>query len=332
MRRIADMLNKIKVIIPIAGVGKRLRPHTFSMPKPLIPVAGKPMVAHVLDSLTGINPDEVIFITGHMGSKLIEYIKENYDFNSTFVHQEDLLGLGFAVHLGLQKIDSGPVLVILGDTIVRTDLVDFVSSGTNCIGVKEVDDPKRFGIAVIENGRIVAMEEKPAYPKSNLAIIGLYYFTDSVQLKGYLDKIIRLDKRTRGEIQLTDAMELMINDSHVFKPYIVDGWYDCGKQETLLDTNRRLLLELDMQGNHADAEIIPPVYISPSAQIENSVIGPNVSISDNVTITGSSIKNSIIFEHAIIETCQLEDSLIGTNAVIRGIKGRLNIGHSAEVG
>ncbi len=326
------MSRNYKAVIPVAGIGTRLRPHTYSMPKPLIPVAGRPMLAHILDPLEKQNPDEVIFVVGHLKEQLIEFVKQNYSFKSTFITQTDLLGLGFAVHLAIKDIDDSEVLVILGDTITKLDLGEFIGQGGNILGVKKVNDPSRFGIAVLKNKRISELEEKPENPRSDLAIIGLYYFQSSDSLKKNLEKLIQLDKRTRGEIQLTDAMEFMIQDGIDFKPFIVDGWYDCGKKETLLDTNQKLLPDEANVKDYNGSTIIPPVFIAPDAEIKNSVIGPYVSISENARIDGAVIKNSIIFENARVEKSVLNESLIGCNAVVKGYTGSLNIGDTSFTG
>ncbi|MBN2225995.1 MAG: NTP transferase domain-containing protein [candidate division Zixibacteria bacterium] len=326
------MGEKLKIVVPLAGAGTRLRPHTFSLPKSLIPVAGKTMLEHVLDPLIELDPDEVCIIVGHLGDQIVEFVNRHYDFNATFVEQKELLGLGYAIHLALHEIDRSPLLVVLGDTIARTDFPQFIKGGHNVIGLQQVKDPRRFGVAVVDDNRIVALEEKPQHPKSNLALIGLYYFEDSKSLHDQLNKVIELDKRTDDEIQLTDALELMIRAGETFVPYEVDDWYDCGKVETLLHTNRRLLDDLAINHDYPGSVIIPPVYIDPTAQIENSVIGPYVSISPHARIFQSIIKNSIIFTNATVEQAVLEASLIGENALVRSKFRSLNIGESSGSG
>ena len=237
------MPNDLKIIIPAAGIGKRLQPHTLTTPKPLIPVAGKPMLAHILDPLVELDPAEVVLVIGHLGEQIVDYVEKNYSFKATFVEQENLLGLGYAVNVALQTINPGPVLIILSDTIAKIDLKKFIVSGQNAIGLKEVTDPRRFGIAITENNSIIEFEEKPSDPRSNLAIIGLYYINDSKILNQHAEKIIALDKRTSGEIQLTDILDSMLSNGNDFTPYVVENWYDCGKVETILETNRLLLNE-----------------------------------------------------------------------------------------
>ena len=326
------MKKKLKIIVPVAGVGSRLQPHTFTLPKPLISVAGKPILAHIVDPLLELEPEEIIFVVGHLGDQIIDYVKSNCDVKATFIEQTDLLGLGFAIHLALHDISGGPLLVVLGDTIAKTDFKAFVGAGENVIGLKKVDDPRRFGVAVVENNRIIALEEKPKHPKSDLAVIGLYYFEESSNLKSHLEKVISLGKMTGGEVQLTDAMEFMIRDGHNLRPFLVDGWHDCGKRETLLETNRALLYESSEVNNYPGSILIPPVHISKSATVEESIIGPYVTISAEARVCRSIIRDSIVSEKASVDNCHLELSLIGVGAVVNGTSSRLNIGDSSEVG
>jgi len=324
------MNNNLKIIIPAAGIGKRLRPHTLTTPKPLLPVAGKPMLAHILDPLLVLNPVEVVFVIGHLGGQLTDYVKNSYNFKSTFIEQKELLGLGYAVNLALQQLSSGPTLIILSDTIARLNYEKFISSGDNVIGLKEVDDPRRFGIAITNNNKITEFEEKPKNPRSNFALIGLYYFKDSAILKNYTQANVEMNNRTSGEIQLTDSLELMVRDGFSFNPFIVDGWYDCGKVETILETNRYLLKETKNKPEIPGNKIIPPVSISSTAQVNNSTIGPNVTISTNTRVINSQISDSIICENALVEDCKLDKSLIGINSSIKGLSGSFNIGESIE--
>ncbi|MDH4155942.1 MAG: sugar phosphate nucleotidyltransferase, partial [candidate division Zixibacteria bacterium] len=301
----------MKVIIPVAGVGDRLKPHTYSQPKPLLHVAGKPMLAYILDPLLKLNPDEVIFVIGFKGDQIRSYVEKNYDFKATFVEQDQLLGLGYAIKIALDRVDSDAVLIILGDTIVECDLDKFISSGDNVLGLREVSDPRRFGIAEMKNGCVVGMEEKPARPKGNMALIGLYYIKESANLRRALEKVVESGKLTRGEIQLTDALQTMIREGTKFVSHEVQGWYDCGKKETLLETNRHLLKGRSTPAALEGSVLVPPVYVAPTAQIVNSVIGPNVSISDETVIKDCIIRNSIIGYGACLENVIIEDSLLG---------------------
>ncbi len=290
------------------------------------------MLAHVLDPLVELEPEEVCIVFGHMGEQIKEYVDSTYDFKTTFVEQKELLGLGYAVHLALHAIDPGPILICLGDTIARTDFLSFVQAGENVIGLQKVADPRRFGVAVVEEKRVVAFEEKPQHPRSDLAIIGLYYFNDASVLHKHLNRLVELDKRTDGEIQLTDALDYMIRAGEKFTPYEVNGWYDCGNVEMVLQTNRQLLKDCTTYRDYPGSVIIPPVYIAPSASIEESVVGPYVSISDGAVIVRSIIRDSIIFREASVRQSALEFSLIGERAVVKGAFRRLNIGESSGFG
>ncbi len=322
----------MKVIIPAAGIGSRLRPHTHTIPKALLHVAGKPILGHILDSIKPLNPDEVLIVTGFMGDKVREYVKTTYDLNVTFVEQEELLGLGHAVKLALREMPNSPVLIILGDTIVETNLEKLVSEGDNVLGLMQVDDPSRFGIAEEKGGIVTKLVEKPAEPKSNLAIIGLYYIRDSKLLEDHLDNLVASDKKTKGEYQLTDALQTMIEDGVEFRVFAVDGWYDCGKRETLIETNRHLLEKMGNTTSREGSVIIPPVYIAPTATIEESIIGPYVSVSDNAVIRRAVLRNSIIGYEAEVRNALLTDSLIGHKAVVFGDFRIINVGDSSEVG
>jgi glucose-1-phosphate thymidylyltransferase len=321
----------MKVIVPVAGVGTRLRPHTYSQPKPLLHVAGRPIIDHILEPVVRLNPEEVVFVIGFMGDQIEEYIRRHYSFPCRFVTQDHLLGLGYALNLALEQITGGSLLIVLGDTIVDADLRAFVSAGSNVLGLRQVEDPSRFGIAEIKDGRIVGLVEKPDKPKSNLAVIGLYYFKDGTPLKSALAQHVKSGKTTRGEVQFTDALELMIRNGTTFVPYEVQNWYDCGKKETLLDTNRHLLDGMKTVPAGERCVINPPVHIAPTARVTNSVLGPYVSVSEGASISNSIVRNSIIGENATVESVILEDSLVGSRTVVRGKRRILNVGDSSEI-
>lgn len=321
----------MKVIIPAAGVGSRLRPHTHTLPKALVHVAGKPILGHILERVACLHPEETIIVTGFMGEKVQAYAPSHFPGPIRFVEQQDLLGLGYAVHMALEKNGNDPVLVILGDTIVDADLESIIVQKDNQIAVKDVKDPQRFGIAEVRDGRITAVVEKPAEPRSNLAIIGLYYITDTPLLKKHLDRLVDKDIRTKGEIELTDALQGMIDDGAVFRAVSVDGWYDCGQRESLIATNKYLLAAMPEQQPIPGCVIIPPVYVAPTAVIEESVIGPYVSVSDKAVIRRSIIKNSIVGYEAEVENALLTDSVVGHRASVCGDLRALNMGDSSEI-
>ncbi len=321
----------MKAVIPVAGEGTRLRPHTHTIPKPLLRVAGKPILGHILDDVVALGIREVVLVVGYRGENIVDYVRANYDIDLSFVEQSERLGLGHAIYLSREFIGEEPVLILLGDTIFKGDLKKMVASGGNSIGVKRVADPRRFGIAEVQDSTIVSLVEKPEKPKSDLAVAGIYAITESAALYGALDSIIKSGKRTKGEFQLTDALNLMIENGSVLKSFEVEGWYDCGKPEALLETNKALLELAPPQVKVPCSIRIDPVYIGENVTVESSVIGPFVSVAKNSTIKRSIIRNSILGENAVVEDGLLDSSLIGDNAAVKGTFKRLNVGDSSEI-
>jgi glucose-1-phosphate thymidylyltransferase len=321
----------MRAIIPVAGVGSRLRPHTFSIPKVLLNVAGKPIIGHILDKIIEAGINEATIIVGYLGSMIKEYAVTHYDIKFDFVEQEERQGLGHAIYLSRHTFSTDPILIILGDTIFDVDIKSMIANQQTKIGVKPIDDPRRFGVAEIQNGLISRVVEKPENPKSNLAIVGLYYIAHPRLLVDCLEEMIQSEKRTKNEFQLTDALQMMIDRGEQMRIFPVEGWFDCGKPETLLATNQHLL-EFQPPPSHREGVVImPPVFISERAKVNNAVIGPNATIADDSTVENSIIRNSIIGEGATVINSVLEDSLIGTNAVVRGSYKRINIGDSSEL-
>jgi len=321
----------MKAIIPAAGIGSRLRPHTHTAPKALLHVAGKPILGHIIDELIAYNIREIIFIVGFLGEKIVDYVTTNYNIKASFIEQKELKGLGYAIHLAKEHITEEPVLIILGDTIFDLNLNDLIKSEYDAIGTREVDDPRRFGIAETDGRFITKLIEKPDNPTSNLALTGIYFIKSTKLFSQCLDQLIVKNITTRGEYQLTDALSLMLEQKCRMTSFHIDGWYDCGKKETLLETNRYLLRQIKTVDGRRDAIVIPPVYISPSAKIINSVIGPGVSIADDTVIESSIIRDSIISTGAEVRNCLLESSLIGNNSTYIGRFHQLNLGDSSEI-
>jgi len=322
----------MNIIVPAAGIGTRLWPHTHTIPKSLLHVAGKAILGHILDNVIRLNPDQIVIVTGFLGEKIQEYVGEHYQIPTRFAEQDEPLGLGAAISLALESLNDDPVLILLGDTIIETDMEEFVSAGRNVLGVLPVDDPSRFGIANMNDGVVTRLVEKPEQPDSNMAIIGLYYISDTARLRADLEKMIKTGKRTRGEFQLTDALQMMIDDGVEFIGHPVDGWYDCGKRETLISTNRYLLEKINPRHTRDGSVIIPPTFIAATAVVESSVIGPYVSISDRAVVKNSIIKNSIIGFEAEVRDATLHNSLIGHRAIVFGEYRAINVGDSSEIG
>jgi glucose-1-phosphate thymidylyltransferase len=328
----------MKAIIPVAGIGSRLKPHTTTQPKSLIPVAGKPILGHIMDTLLEAGINDFVFIIGHLGDKIEQFISENYrSVQSTFVIQTLGKGTGHAIWLARNEVqDDEPVLIVLGDTIFETDLKSVFAQPVSSLGVKKVEDPRQFGVAELnEEGSIRRLVEKPSIPKSNLALVGLYFIRETGVLKECLEYNITHDIRTQNEFHLTDALQCMMEKGVALRTFAVENWFDCGKKEIILQTNRNLLRREDLPEVPKEILstniVIPPVYISASAKIENSIIGPDVSIGEYADIRRSVIKNSIIGQNAQIQTAILENSLIGSDAILMGAVQSMNIGDGAEM-
>ncbi|HDP69074.1 MAG TPA: nucleotidyl transferase [Candidatus Marinimicrobia bacterium] len=320
----------MRAIIPAAGIGKRLRPMTLTRPKVLLPVAGKPILGHILDKLVQSGIDEIVIIVGYLGDMVVDYVKNHYSVNLHFVEQRERKGLGHAVGMGLDDADE-PVLIILGDTILDVDYDRFVKSEENIIGVMEVEDPQRFGIVETDGERVKRLVEKPREFIGNLAIAGIYLIQHGQILKKAIRHIVEHDITTKNEYQLTDALQAMLEWGEPMVVRRIDACYDCGTRETLLETNRILLARIQKKPPaNRNTVIIPPVRLGSEVTIENSVIGPFASIADRTKISRSIIENSIIDEAAEIRAAILKDTLVGQRAIIRGLALGVDIGDDSE--
>ena len=328
----------MKAVIPVAGIGSRLRPHTHTQPKSLIPVAGKPILAHITDNLIASGIKEFVFIIGYLGDKIERYITTHYpDIKSYFVVQTDGKGTAHAIWLAKDLLDNREeVLIVFGDTIVQTDFRKLIDSEKSLLGVKRVNDPREFGVAEIENsGLITKLVEKPNIPKSNMALVGIYKICETAALKNALNHIIEKEIITRGEYQLTDALMFMIEKGVRLYAHNVESWFDCGKKDILLETNAILLkgegYTRARQEDYENTIIIEPVFIGKDSRVTNSIIGPNVSIGDHVIMNYSIVKNSIIGPYSHLENANLENSVIGNDASLKGVSLSLNLGDSTEI-
>ncbi|MDH3251896.1 MAG: sugar phosphate nucleotidyltransferase [Ignavibacteria bacterium] len=319
-------------IIPVAGVGSRLRPHTFELPKVLLNVAGKPILGHILEKVISEGVTRATVVVGHMGEMIRQYVGSTYpSFTVDFVEQEEPLGLGHAIYVARKTVTGEPVLIILGDTIFDVDLAPVLRSSESALGVKTVEDPRRFGVAELVNGYISRLVEKPENPTSHLAVVGLYFLRNGKQLVSSLETLVEKNIRTRNEYQLTDALQLMIDGGEKFKIFNVDGWYDCGKPETLLSTNRSLLEKKSTSRPLKGVVINEPVYIAQTAVLTNCVVGPYTTVGDRAEISESIVRNSIIGEEAQVHHSLLEASIIGNGATVKGAYKRINVGGSSEI-
>ncbi|MBR2392811.1 MAG: nucleotidyltransferase family protein, partial [Elusimicrobiaceae bacterium] len=257
-------MKEFTAIIPAAGKGVRLLPYTENMPKTMISVAGKPILGHILDQVENCGIKKVAFIVGYKKEAIIEFVRKRYaHLEVTFIEQPEPKGLGHAIYLAKDYV-TGPCFILLGDTIVDGDLRPLVFGGQNAVGIKEVQDPSRFGIVELKEGNIISFEEKPACPKSNLAIIGAYSFLDASQLFDALEEVIRSGKTVKNEIQLTDALSVLLSRGEKIVPVMMKDWFDCGTVEVLLQTNRLLLA----RHHHVPAELEKNNTIIPPCQIE----------------------------------------------------------------
>jgi glucose-1-phosphate thymidylyltransferase len=322
----------INVIIPVGGLGTRLRPQTWSRPKPLVSVAGKPVLGHVIDSLTEALPiNRMVFVTGFLGEQIESFVRENYEFDSAFVKQDEPLGQSHAIIQARGEI-SGPTIIVFPDMIFEADLRRITEiEADGAVFVKEVPDPRRFGIAELHNGNVTRLIEKPDDPPSNLAVMGIYYVADVHRLFDAINRQLHEEIQTKGEYFLADAMQLMIDDGAAFTTIPATVWEDCGTPTALLDANRFLLERSEGAPNVHGSVIVPPVYIASTARIEHSVIGPYASIGDDVVVENAIVRDSIVDAGATIDSAMLTRSIVGRNALVRGEPLRVNVGDSSDI-
>ncbi|MFN5136319.1 MAG: sugar nucleotidyltransferase, partial [Chitinophagaceae bacterium] len=294
----------MKAIIPVAGAGTKLRPHTYTQPKALIPIAGKTVLSIIVDQLRDAGINDFVFVVGYLGDKIQDYVKETFPgINAGFVQQGDREGLGHAVLLTKELVGIDEVVIVLGDTICEYDVKSVLHAPTSVLGVKKVDDPRSFGVAdVEEDGSISRVVEKPQIPKSNMALVGIYKIKETAMLYDCLQTNYRDGVKNRDEYSLTDALECMIGQGAKFNSFKVLNWFDCGNKESLLESNATLLKKFgtSISPDHRfeNVIVVEPVSIGKNCEIKNSIIGPNVAVGDNTTINYSIIKESIIGSYA----------------------------------
>jgi glucose-1-phosphate thymidylyltransferase len=334
------MENTLKVVIPMAGLGTRLRPHTWSKPKQLVSVAGKPVLDHVLDMLSTLSePDnvELINIVGYLGDQIEDHMTKCYpDIKSHFVLQEDPRGQSHAIYLAREFL-TGPMMVVFADTLIETDLSNLSNETFDAIAwVKPVPDPRRFGVAVVDQqGKVTKLIEKPKETANNLAVVGFYYFNSSEDLISAIEEQMRRDLQIKGEYFLVDAINLMLAKGLTMRTEKVGVWLDAGTPEALLETNRYLLENGHSNNQEVSARsgvvINPPVYVHPTAELENCVIGPHASIGSGAHVVSSIIRNSILEDEAQVRDVILESSLIGRRSQIQRRAGSINAGDNTVV-
>lgn len=327
----------MKAIIPVAGAGTKLRPHTYTQPKALIPIAGKPILSFIVDQLHAAGIQEFIFIVGYLGEKIHEYVLQTYpELTCHFVYQNQRHGTGHAIELTKTIVGTDELLVTLGDTICDYNVEEVISADYNLLGIKKVDDPRNFGVAELtDEGYIDHVIEKPAIPKSNMALVGIYKIKDTSILFECIEQLFSKNIQSHGEYNLTDALDCMIQRGAKFKSFKVKNWYDCGKKDTLLESNTTLLKKLgskiDKNIFSENAIIIPPVSIGPGCRLKNSIVGPHVSVGANTTLEYSVVRDSIIGSYTNLFEVVIDNSLIGSDASVKGLSRTLNIGDNTEL-
>ncbi len=331
----------MKIIVPMAGRGSRLRPHTLTIPKPLIPVAGKPIVHRLVEDIAGVlnqDIDEVAFIIHESFGKQVEAdliaIAEKLGAKGTIYYQNEALGTGHAIMCAKDSL-SGPAVIAYADTLIRADF-DLDTSADSVIWVKQVGKPEAFGVVNLnDNGEIIELVEKPQEFVSDLAVIGIYFFKDVSVLKNELQLVIDNNIIHGGEYQINDGIKQMMEKGMKFVPGKVDEWMDCGNKDVTVDTNSRMLQFL-----HDDAEetmiaetvrlenstIIPPCYIGENVVLINSIVGPNVSLGNSTHLTNTKIQNSLVQTHAHIRNAKLDNAMIGNHATFDGDFKSISIG------
>ena len=322
----------MKIILPVAGKGTRLRPHTHTKAKSLVHVAGKTVLEHIVSRLLDLNAEEYIFITDENGKQIEKFMAARFPgLNCSYIVQKNRLGPAHAVSLAAPRIGHGDdVLVVFNDTIFVTDLTRIPRLCGDCDGLiysREVEDYQRFGVNVVQGDFIVDMVEKPDTPVSRLAQVGLYYLKDGRDFMDYLDRTVSAGETVKGEYYLPTVFMNMIREGKKFRAPEIDAWLDCGKPETLLETNRFLLKgRHHVHGEVVESVLIEPVHIAEGATVRGSIVGPNVSVAAGCVVEQSIIKDSIINGDTLVKNMILEFSLLGDSVRLVGSPRHMNIG------
>jgi glucose-1-phosphate thymidylyltransferase len=322
----------MRAIIPVAGRGKRLRPHTHTQPKVLMNVAGKPILAYILDELSDLGVEEVVLVVGYLAEKVEEWVRERYRFRAHFVHQDEPMGNGHAVYVAREYL-TDPTLIIFGDTVVQADLRAAAALTHSAIGVDRVADPRAFGVVEVDqDGFVRRLWEKPATPPSDLAVVGVYMIQHAAPFRRALERLVGEQRMVNGEYWLADALQLLLDGGEKLQTFPVNAWYDCGTPEALLRANHALLDHTPPPlAEIPGSVVIPPSAIAATAVVEGSVLGPYATVADGARVVNAVIRESIINSNARVESVLLEHSIIGDNAAVTGRRGRINLGDSSEI-
>jgi glucose-1-phosphate thymidylyltransferase len=330
-------MSKLKAIIPVAGAGTRLRPFTYTQPKALIPIAGKPIISYIIDDLKSHGVSEFLFIVGYFGEKIVDYVKENYaDLRTEFVFQAKREGIGQAVFLVKEFVHpEDDLIIVLGDSLIDISK-EFYLSKMSSIAIKKVKDPSNFGVVELgDNGQIIRFVEKPKMPKSNLALAGLYKIVDTEILFSILEKYAKDGMRTEGEFQLTDVLNEMLKQGVEFDLVTADHWLDVGNGEVLLNSNSLLLKKyggfIAPTARIENSVIVEPVYIADNCEIINAIVGPDVSLGVNTRIENSIITNGIIGSFSKLDTMKLSEFVIGSDSSLKGASQTITVGDNTEI-
>jgi glucose-1-phosphate thymidylyltransferase len=329
----------VKAIIPVAGAGTKLRPLTYTQPKALIPIAGRTILGVIVDQLQEAGVTEFVFVIGYLGEKIQRYIDKTYpDLKATFVNQNDRRGTGHAIWLTKDAVQNDEVMIVLGDTVCDYNVKEILKSEISQIGVRKVDDPRRFGVAELNDKDLVTrMVEKPLIPKSNMAMVGIYYIKETEAMFSALEAHLGEPADENGEYHLTNALQHMVDKGIKLHAFRVNNWFDCGKKETLLSTNATLLRKMEDEQPQKSRPvfestvIIPPVNIAEGCIISHCIIGPNVTVGEHTKMESSIVKDSIIGSYAELQQVVLNSSIIGNDAYVRGLSQSLNIGDNTEI-
>ncbi|MCR9182140.1 MAG: sugar phosphate nucleotidyltransferase [Flavobacteriaceae bacterium] len=330
----------MKIIVPMAGRGSRLRPHTLTVPKPLIPVAGKPIVHRLVKDIAKVlnrKIEEVAFIIAEDFGKEVEEnlldIAKTMGAKGTIYYQDKPLGTGHAIMCAKDSL-SGPCVIAYADTLFRADF-QLDEKADSVIWVKEVQNPSQYGVVSLsENNHITGLVEKPQDFVSNLAVIGIYYFKEASVLKDELQKVLDANLTHGGEYQINDGIKAMMQQGKVFVPGKIDEWMDCGNKNVTVETNTRMLNHLSNEGmplisskiKEDNATIIEPCYIGDNVTLKNATIGPNVSLGDGCIVEDSTIKNSLIQTNTTIKNASLDNAMIGNHVIFDGNFTSLSLG------
>jgi glucose-1-phosphate thymidylyltransferase len=335
----------MKVIILLGGYGSRMRPHTWSRPKPLLNVAGNTVLGHILDQMEELTTDEVIFVVGYKGDQIEAWVREQYPhLDSHFVLQEQALGQAHAVWLcGDYLQDDEDVVLAFGDGIIEADYHQFKTKGLETgadavFSVQPVDDPSSFGVvAVDDEGCVTQFIEKPEDNEHNLAVVGINWFRSARELYSAVDRVMKENRQTLGEYFMADAYGILLEDGYKITTLTITNWYDAGQPQNILNTNMHLLgsgfhtPEAIERSYAEEFLVVPPVYIHPTARVENSVIGPYTTLEADVVVRDSIVRNSIVDRSALLQDVILDGSLVGENAEVTGGAQMLFVGDNSRV-